>query len=118
MPSNIIAETISRAIKMLDATGVQYKVIDSTTGQEWGGLQVIKEHKRKTSTLPIGTISKHVRPLIEHLEVGGVAQIPYMKGVSGLSLRSTATSMASSLWGKGAHCSSLDATSVQILRIS
>mgnify|MGYP003654386912 CR=1 FL=1 len=116
----VITATIERAVKLLNATGAKYKVI-APDGTEYGTLVAVdpaKVRTRRPLTLPLGSISNHVRPHIERLKVGEVAEIPPLKGASLDSLRSTAASMAAHMWGPDAHHTTVTHNNVELLRAS
>jgi hypothetical protein len=109
----IVKRTIAQAIKLLDATGVKYKVIDKD-GNEFGDL-VVSKTKKTNSLYPRGTMFRYYHPLIKDMKIGDVVAIESGEFTT-KSLQGAITSWATATWGKGSYTTAVVGSSVQILR--
>jgi len=99
--NTIHEKALSNAIKLLNAIGAKYAIVDSDNKQH-GELEVKAKAKRRPARYPYGVIRKHIRPYLDHIAVNQTARIPVspydMETVYG-----SASSTATVLWGKNAH---------------
>ena len=94
-------KALSNAIKLLNAIGAKYAIVDSDL-KKYGELEVVTKKKRAPSKYPYGAIRKHVAPYLEPLQVNQTVRIPVhpydLETVYG-----SASSAASTMWGHKAH---------------
>lgn len=101
--------TFDRAIKMLDALGAKYHIQynDQIMGQP---LTVKRDRKYEH-----GSISSHVKPYLENLNVGDVIQIPV--GPFDLdTIQASASRIACSLFGTSSCITHRNGDCVEVLR--
>lgn len=95
------AKALSNAMKLLNAIGAKYAIVDSDN-RTHGDLEVKTKAKRKPAKYPYGAIRKHVAPYLATLQVNQTARIPVhpydLETVYG-----SASSAASTTWGHKAH---------------
>ena len=99
--NSIHEKALSNAIKLLNAIGAKYAIVDSDS-KKHGDLEVITKAKRKPAKYTYGVIRKHIRPYLDHIKVNDTARIP----VSPYDLKTvygSASSTATVLWGKQCH---------------
>lgn len=99
--NTIHEKALSNAIKLLNAIGAKYAIVDSDS-KKHGDLEVITKKKRAPAKYPYGVIRKHIRPYLDHIKVNDTARIP----VSPYDLKTvygSASSTATVLWGKQCH---------------
>jgi hypothetical protein len=99
--NNIHTKALTNAIKLLNAIGAKYAIVD-TDMRKHGDLEVITKKKRQPAKYPYGVIRKHIKPYLDHIKVNDTARIP----VSPYDLNTvygSASSTASVLWGKNSH---------------
>lgn len=121
MQSAIVTRTIQDAVKLLNATGVKYKIIDHD-GKEYGTLEVaqpkIQIRKRK-SHREYGSMSSHFKDYIASLKVGDVAAIPLGQFAKEKeALRGAVAAYCNTHWGLGSYKSCITDKYVEILRIA
>jgi len=115
MIPEIVKRTISQAIKLLDASGCKYKIIDQD-GNEYGSLVVEKQKKStKTYKHPPGTMHRFYYPLIKDMKVGDVVAIKNFD-FEPRELQGAVSAWASEHWGKGAYKTCTVGQDVEILR--
>jgi hypothetical protein len=99
--NTIHEKALSNAIKLLNAIGAKYAIVDSDN-KTHGELEVKAKAKRRPARYPYGVIRKHIRPYLDHIKVNDTARIPVspydMETVYG-----SASSTATVLWGKQCH---------------
>ena len=99
--NSIHEKALSNAIKLLNAIGAKYAIVDSDS-KTHGDLEVKAKAKRRPARYPYGVIRKHIRPYLDHIKVNDTARIPVspydMETVYG-----SASSTATVLWGKQCH---------------
>jgi len=122
MQSTIITRAIKDAVKILNATGVQYKVID-LEGNEYGNLQVAPPPKpvlrKAKSHRQYGELQKHFRSYVENLAVGQVASVPLAKyKTERQALRAAAAAWCSINWGNESYKTCITDNAVEILRLA
>lgn len=112
----ITAKTIEQAIKLLKATGCQYKIID-VAGNEYGDLQAgtKKVNKRRPNAYAYGALTAHFKPHLRDLDVGNVAVIPLDK-FKYPRLLSCLTAWCTTNWGKGNTRTCRSGDTIQVLR--
>lgn len=116
----IKAQTLNRALALLNAAGCQYAVID-TDGVKHGDLEVCApEEKKRRSDLafPIGTIKAYIEPYINDLAVGSVASVPILD-YGDHRIQSGIINHATRIWGKGSVTTTIVRGSevVEVLRV-
>lgn len=110
----VTTKTIEQAIKLLKATGCQYKVIDSA-GNEYGELEVAEKKKKRSSTYQYGELTKHFKPHVENAAVGDVVVIPMSKYDYKTLIRCLSAWCATN-WGKGNAKTCRAGDTIQVLR--
>jgi hypothetical protein len=99
--NTIHEKALANAIKLLNAIGAKYAIVDSDN-KTHGELEVKAKAKRRPARYPYGVIRKHIRPYLDHIKVNDTARIPVspydMETVYG-----SASSTATVLWGKQCH---------------
>ena len=99
--NTIHTKALTNAIKLLNAIGAKYAIVDSDS-KKHGDLEVVTKSKRRPAKYPYGVIRKHIRPYLDHIKVNDTARIP----VSPYDLNTvygSASSTATVLWGKNSH---------------
>jgi hypothetical protein len=101
-------KALNNAIKLLNAIGAKYAVLDSD-GIVHGDLEVKKKSmmpktkaKRRALRYPFGAVVKYVKPYIDITEVNSTTYIP----VAPLDLETvyrSASAIACKEWGNGSH---------------
>ena len=115
MIPEIVKRTIAQAIKLLDASGCKYKVIDQD-GNEYGVLAVSEPKKAsKSYKHPPGTMHRFYYPLIKDMKVGDVVVIKNFD-FEPRALQGAVTAWASEHWGKGSYKTCMVGPDVEILR--
>jgi hypothetical protein len=92
---------VDNAIKLLNAIGAQYAIID-TDGVKTGNLEVVTKIKRRKALYPHGEVIKHIKPYIDNIKVNTTVEIPVGKFDLATVYRSV-SSNASKSWGTGSH---------------
>ena len=120
MQSAIVTRTIQDAVKLLNATGVKYKIIDHD-GKEYGALEVAAKPtlRHKKTHREYGSISNHFKTYIKDLTVGDVASIPlgsFAKEKE--ALRGAVAAWCNTHWGVGSYKSCVTDKNVEVLRIA
>jgi hypothetical protein len=115
MIPEIVKRTIAQAIKLLDASGCKYKVIDQD-GNEYGVLTV-SEPKKSSRTFkhPPGTMHRFYYPLIKDMKPGDVVVIKNFD-FEPKALQGAVTAWASEHWGKGSYKTCMVGPDIEILR--
>jgi len=111
---------LDRALKLLDAAGVQYAVI-GLDGVKHGVLEVAEEKSKKKRALryAYGEFRDYFMPYIKDMEPGDSVKIPPGK-YQLEELRGPLSSWCSTNWGAGNTITSIDrkAGHVEVLRVS
>ena len=89
------------AVKLLNAIGAQYAILDSD-GVKTGNLEVVTKIKRRKALYPHGEVIKHIKPYIDNIKVNTTVEIPVGKFDLATVYRSV-SSNASKSWGTGSH---------------
>lgn len=117
MIPEIVKRTIAQAIKLLDASGCKYKVIDQD-GNEYGVLTVsVPKKTSRTFKHPPGTMHRFYYPLIKDMQPGDVVAIKNFD-FEPRELQGAVSAWASEHWGKGAYKTCINGPDVEILRCS
>lgn len=114
--NNLHAKALTNAVKLLNAIGAKYAIVDSD-GVKHGDLEVITKKKRAPAKYPYGSLRKHVVPYLQDLRVNCTARIP-VHPYDLESVYGSASSAASTMWGHKSHKvgTSEDKKSVYITR--
>jgi hypothetical protein len=99
--NNIHEKALSNAIKLLNAIGAKYAIVDSDN-KKHGDLNVITKKKRAPAKYEYGVIRKHIRPYLDHIKVNDTARIP-VSPYDAHTVYGSASSTATVLWGKQCH---------------
>ena len=111
-----------KAIRLLSASGAQYKVI-LADGREYGDLVVVSPKLRtRVPRVAVGDLLRLYKHRVDSTKVGEVLQIPLeeLAGVPNAhkeNLRSAASSYASKTWGNGSYTTGFTDTHLEMLRI-
>jgi hypothetical protein len=92
---------VDNAVKLLNAIGAQYAIID-TDGVKTGNLEVVTKTKRRKALYPHGEVIKHIKPYIDNIKVNTTVEIPVGKFDLATIYRSV-SSNASKSWGTNSH---------------
>jgi hypothetical protein len=92
---------VDNAVKLLNAIGAQYAIID-TDGVKTGNLDVVTKIKRRKALYPHGEVVKHIKPYMDRIKVNTTVEIPVGKFDLATVYRSV-SSNASKSWGTGSH---------------
>lgn len=76
--NTIQTRVLINAVKLLDAVGFQYAIIDSD-GNKTGNLEVVTKPKRRKALYPHGEVIKHIKPYIDNIKVNTTVEIPVGK---------------------------------------
>jgi hypothetical protein len=113
----IVKRTIAQAIKLLDASGAKYKIIDQD-GNQYGSLIVTEPKKAsKSYKHPPGTMHRFYYPLIKDMQPGDVVAIKNFD-FEPRALQGAVTAWATEHWGKGSYKTCMVGPDVEILRCS
>lgn len=94
-------KALSNAIKLLNAIGAKYAIVD-TDLRTHGELEVVTKKKRQPAKYPYGVIRKHVAPYLDNLKVNETARIPaHPYDID--TVYGSASSTASVMWGPKRH---------------
>lgn len=108
---------ISRALKLLDASGCSYAILDRF-GTQYGELTLNVKKKRKKGMYKWGELTNYVRSYMKDMTVGVVVHIP-AGDYSLEKVQSVASSFFTRTYGKDAHTTTInrDTGMVEIVRI-
>ena len=95
------AKALSNAIKLLNAIGAKYAIVDSDM-RKHGDLEVVTKKKRAPAKYPYGALRKHVAPYLAPLQVNQTVRIP-VHPYDLPTVYGSASSTASTMWGQNAH---------------
>jgi hypothetical protein len=106
---------IQSAIKMLDARGCMYKVIDPNGGTYSNMPE--KEEKKRSS--PVQSFKEYVNPFLDNLQVNGFIAIPFDK-YDGSELQANLCARANTRWGPKSVMTSVNREQqvVEIIRLN
>lgn len=113
----VVKKTIEQAVRLLEATGSQYKVI-AIDGSEYGKLEVVTPKKRNINPhRKYGAIREYYDKFVNYdADVGEVFEIPLTKDFTAEEIRSGVCAKLSTRWGTGTYTTALSGDKVQILR--
>lgn len=113
----IIEQTIIKAIKMLEACGCEFAVIDPN-GDQHGELEVVVHKKRGPNKYPHGELRNYIKPYLSELSPGQVAVIPVGR-FDFSSLQSSISSAACAMFGNESCTTSRNRenNTVEVLRV-
>lgn len=110
---------LDRALKLLDAAGVQYAVI-GLDGVKHGALEVAqpKAKKRRPLRYAYGEFRDYFMPYLRGMKPGDSVKIPFGK-YEAEELRGPLSSWCTNNWGNGNTITSIDrkAGHVEVLRV-
>ena len=109
----------NRAIAVLEALGCEYKIINKD-GEEFGGLEVaVEKHKRRApNRYPYGTLTNHVRALMNfELQPGDVHSFTVGE-YDPKSVQRVTCSIMTKAWGADAYTTSVSGDHVDVMRIT
>ena len=119
-PMSVQAEALSRALKLLAASGVEYAVIDAA-GTKHGTLEVVeKAAARKPRNHPPGAYLEYHKPQVCGMQAGQCKLVPFGPFDSAAdreSLRSSLTAWLSRQWGNGTYMTVMNAAGIEVLRV-
>jgi hypothetical protein len=99
--NTIHEKALSNAIKLLNAIGAKYAIVDSDSKRH-GDLEVVTKKKRQPSKYEHGVIRKHIAPHLQNLRVNCTARIP-VAPYDHNAIYGSASSAATVMWGKKCH---------------
>lgn len=116
--NGVVNSAISRAVKMLDASGAKYRIV-TPDGEEIGDLYAAPINKRKLlrDDRPYGALAAHMRPYLANVKPGEVVRIPY-SGFDREHLRGAVAAHLSNTWGAGTYVTTLTDMNVEVLRVA
>ena len=117
-PQKVVSSTVERALRMLDACHVPYKVV-LPDGTEQGELVNAKpKHSRRTrGDRPYGALSTHIKPyLTKDIRSGDVVVIPFGE-YEPRHVRGAVAAYLSTLWGRGTYTTATSDTAFEVLRL-
>ena len=112
----VVKKAIEDAIRFLNVTKCQYKVI-SPTGEEFGALEVVtKKKKHQATDRAYGELRAHYDKHIDYTAApGDCVRIPLGR-YQAKDIRSGVCAKLSSVWGKKSYKTVITDDEVQILR--
>jgi len=113
--NTVKALAIDQALKLLNASGCKYFVIDEE-GKTYGELPTTKKPKQPRKYKP-GLMANYYKPFLIDVKIGDVAVIPF-NDFDPRSLSGAITAYLSDTWGKQSYKSCTTNSSVEILRCS
>ena len=117
--NNIHAKALTNAIKLLNAIGAKYAIVDSD-GNKHGALNVAQEKKakRRRSIYPLGEVKGYIMPFMQGMMINTTKQIP-VGPYDAKVIRGSVSSYATQMWGGGNYKSSVtsDKRFVEITRL-
>jgi hypothetical protein len=111
-------EMLGRMGHTLTNMGCQW-VIVTPDGEKYGNMREEDKNKRRPLKHPFGAKTAYVRPYMETLEVGQVAEIPVGgSGFDATEVINACSSLACRLWGNGQATSAYNSKTnmVEVLR--
>jgi len=113
----IIEQTITKAIKMLEACGCKFAVIDPD-GNQHGDLEVVVNKKRGPNKYPHGELRNYIKGHLSQLSVGEVLVIPVGR-FDFASLQSSISSAACAMFGNESCTTSRNRenNTIEVLRV-
>lgn len=122
-----ISETLAfqkslSVLTALQSQNVKFKII-LPDGKEYGDLDVIQDKRRTriNSTLrKRGELSNYIDPLIKHMKIGEVVQIPvpaHILDIDAKRLLSSVSSRCIGFWGNGSAMVSSNNNLIEVMKI-
>jgi hypothetical protein len=115
-------EALNRALKLLNAAGCSYAVIDAE-GHKYGGLDVVEPkppRKQRHRNHPIGTFIDYHRQFTNALKPGEAVKVPlgpFTSPEDTNSLRSSISAYFAREIGPGKILTVITSTEIEVLRI-
>jgi len=113
--NTVKALAIDQALRLLNASGCKYFVIDEE-GKTYGELPTAKKLKNPRKYKP-GLMANYFKPFLIDVKIGDVAVIPF-NDFDPRALSGAITAYLSGTWGKQSYKSCTTNSSVEILRCS
>lgn len=110
-------DALTRAMKMLDAVGCEYAIVDPD-GERHGSLQVVEpKTQRSASRFPRGELTGYITMHLVGLVPGGVASIPFDKFTVD-EIRGSVTPYCTRWFGRGNYTTTRNGNSIEVLRVA
>lgn len=109
---------VSRAIALLNAAKVQYKIL-TEDGAEYGTLQVVyPKQKKRIYTRPRGEMRDYYLPFVKDQQPGETVRIPFGP-YEAEDIRGPLCGYCSINWGNGSYITTIDriGSFVEVLRV-
>ena len=105
---------LQKAIAMLQAAGAHYKIIDEENIEHSN----MPERKSRQYKYPMGTLTRHLRPFVENMNVGDLVEVPASE-YDLQSMQSSVTGWFCNNRGKGSCMTSQnrDKNVVEVIRL-
>lgn len=116
----VVTKTIQNAVRMLEASGAQFKVI-SPDGTEYGVLKVESPRKKKMNPdREYGELRAYYDRFIDYnAPVGTVLQVPHNPKYKPEEIRGGLCAKLTTRWGKGTYTTAVAKNgTVEIMRIA
>ena len=113
--NTVKALAIDQALKLLNASGCKYFVVDEE-GKTYGEIPVLPKQKNDRKYKP-GEMLNYYKPFVINAKVGDVVVIPY-GNFDQRSLSGAVTAYLSNTWGKKSYKSYMTNSAIEILRCS
>jgi hypothetical protein len=113
--NTVKALAIDKALRLLNASGCKYFVIDEE-GKTYGELPTAKKLKNPRKYKP-GLMANYFKPFLIDVKIGDVVVIPF-NDFDPRTLSGAITAYLSGNWGKQSYKSCTTKSSVEILRCS
>ncbi len=113
--NTVKALAIDKALRLLNASGCKYFVIDEE-GKTYGELPTAKKLKKPRKYKP-GLMANYFKPFLIDAKIGDVVVIPF-NDFDPRTLSGAITAYLSGTWGKQSYKSCTTNSSVEILRCS
>lgn len=111
--NTVKALAIDQALRLLNASGCKYFVIDEE-GKTYGEIPSVTKSKKQRKYKP-GLMSNYFKPFLVNVKIGDVAVIPF-NDFDPPTLSGAITAYLSRTWGKQSYKSCTTNSSVEILR--
>ena len=111
--NTVKALAIDQALRLLNASGCKYFVIDEE-GKTYGEILSVTKSKKQRKYKP-GLMSNYFKPFLLDAKIGDVVVIPF-NDFDPRTLSGAITAYLSGTWGKQSYKSCTTNSSVEILR--
>jgi hypothetical protein len=113
----VVLKTIQQAIRLLDASGCEYR-INAPNGESFGTLKIEQPKKKKANPNRVyGELRGYYDKYMNYnAKVGDVIEIPPSDKYSPEEIRGGICAKLTDRWGKGTYTTAIVAKTVQILR--